>query len=133
MAENQLIIGLKRQYGKTLGFIAAGEDRADDLAALARVIRMFAPDADLALIKPIRPYRQHRTKYLRDALGIMRRENGPITPRALAKRILAARGVRLTPANIARAECSLHAVLERLEGSGVVREAGEPKRWRVGD
>jgi hypothetical protein len=132
MAENQLIIGLKRQYGKTLGFIDAGEDRADDLAHLAAVIRMFAPDADLSAIKPIRPYRPHRARYVRDALTVLRKANGPMTARAIARRVLEARGVALTRTNLQRVECSLHAVLERLEGSGVDREIGEPKRWRVG-
>jgi len=68
MAENQLIVGLKRQYGKTLGFIDAGEDRAEDLAALARVIRMFAPGTDLSAIKPIRPHRPQRSRYVRDGM-----------------------------------------------------------------
>jgi len=85
MAENQLIIGLKRQYAKTLGFIQAGEDRTDDLAALARVIRMFKADADLSAIKPIRPYIVGRSKYLADALAVLRQANGPMTPRAIAR------------------------------------------------
>ena len=128
MAENQLIIGLKRQYAKTLGF----GDRPDDLAHLAAMIRMFAPNTDLSAIKPIRPYRPQRSKYLRDALAILRQAEASMTARALGKRVLAARGVALTPANIARVECSLHAVLERLEGDGVVRVGDQPKRWRVG-
>jgi hypothetical protein len=28
-------------------------------------------------------------------------------------------------------ECSLHAVLGRLEGRGLIREPGSPKRWSV--
>ncbi len=133
MAENQLILGLKRQYGRTLGRIAAGDDCAADLEHLAAVIRMFAPDADLAAIKPIRPYRPNRSGYLRDALAVLRQEGEPMKPNELAKRVLAVRGVRLTPANVKRAECSLHVALERLEGQGVVREPGETKRWRIAD
>jgi len=131
MAENQLIIGLKRQYGKTLGFIGAGEDRADDLAALARVIRMFATDADLAEIKPIRPYPPNRDRWTRDALTILRQANEPMTARALARRVLEARGVALTRRNLQRTECSFHATLERLEGDGVIRVGDGPKRWAV--
>jgi len=131
MAENQLMHGLKRQYAKTLGFIEAGEDRGDDLAALARVIRMFKPDADLSAIKPIRPYVAGRSKYLADALAVLRQANAPMTPRAIARRVLAARGVPLVRRNLLNVECSLHAVLERMEGDGVERVGDEPKRWRV--
>ena len=122
MAENQLIIGLKRQYAKTLGFIAVGGDRADNLAHLAAVIRMFAPDVDLTAIKPFRPYRPHRSKYLRDALSTQRQADSPMTARALARHVLAARGVPLSRANLQWVECSLHAILKRQEGTSVVRE-----------
>jgi hypothetical protein len=131
MAENQLLFGLKRQYGKTLGLIEAGEDRAEDLAHLAAVIRMFKPAEDLSEIAPIRPYPENRDRWNRDALAILRRENAPMTARALARRILAARGVPLTRRNLQRVECSLHAVLGRLEGRGVVRETTQPKRWAI--
>ncbi len=47
MAENQLNVGLRRQYGKTLGLLrAAHADRIRlmaDLDHLAAVIRMFKP------------------------------------------------------------------------------------------
>ena len=131
MGDNQLICGLRRRYAKTLGMIHIGEDRVDDLAHLGSVIRMFAPDTDLVAIKPIRPYRIDRSKYLKDALSVLRQANGPMTPRAIARRILCARGVALTRQNLQRVECSLHAVLERLEGCGVLREEGSPKLWRA--
>lgn len=131
MAENQLMCGLKRQYAKTLGLIVAGEDRVDDLAHLAAVIRMFEPDADLSAVRPIRPYRPQRSKWMRDALTVLRREGAPMTPRAIARRVLEARAVPLTRANLQRVECSLHAVLERLEGQGVIRVSDEPKRWAI--
>jgi hypothetical protein len=103
-----------------------------DLTHLAAVIRIFAPGEDMSAIKPIRPYRAHRSKWSRTALSILRVENGPITARALARRVLEARGVPLVRANLQRVECSLHAVLERLEGYGVIRAEGSPKRWSVG-
>jgi len=52
-----------------------------------------------------------------------------MTARAIARRVLEASGVPLTRTNLQRVECSLHAVLERLEGEGVVREDDNPKRW----
>lgn len=131
MAENQLIFGLKRKYGQTLGLIAAGQDRREDLAHLAAVIRMFRPETDLSAIKPIRPYLAQKNRWSREALAILRNANAPMTPRAIANRILAARGLPLTRPYQQRIECSLHAVFERLEGRGLVRAEGSPKRWSI--
>ncbi len=129
-----LITALRRRYGQTLGLIAhdPAPGQADDLAALGRVLGMFKPGEDLSEIKPIRPYRPGRSKYMRDALAVLRQANEPMTPRAIARRVLEARGVPLVRGNLQRVECSLHAVLERLEGDGVERVGDEPKRWRVG-
>ena len=131
MAENQLLCGLKRRYGQTLGFIARGDDRTEDLAHLAAVILMFQPAADLAAIKPIRPYCPTRTKHLSAALAILRQEGRPMTARALAKRVLEARGVPLVRRNIKRVECSFYVTLAALEGQGVTLVPGEPKRWAI--
>ena len=134
MAENQLMFGLKRQYARTLGRIERVEDCGEDLAHLGAVIRMFRPDADLSAITPLcpaRPYRPHRERWSRDALAILRKANGPMTPRALARRVLSGRGLPLTRPYLQRVECSLHAVLERLEGRGLVRVSNEWKRWGV--
>jgi hypothetical protein len=72
-----------------------------------------------------------RSKYFADALAVLKAEGAAMTPRAIARRVLEARGVPLNRKNPQRVECSLHAVLERLEAYGVVREPGEPKRWRL--
>src|SRR5580693_9722034 len=111
MAENQLIFGLKRQYGRILGLIQSGEDRTEDLAHLAAVIRMFKPGEDLTSIKPVRPYRPNRSRWSRTALSILRTEGQAMTARALARRVLEAKGVPLIRVNLQRVECSLHAVL----------------------
>jgi hypothetical protein len=131
MAESHVLSALKRQYARTLGFVEAGEDAADDLAHLAAVIRMFAPDEDLSLVRPIRPYPAKRDRWLREALALLRASSEPMTPRALARRILSARGVALTRKNLQPVEVSLHFCFERLEGRGLERMVGPPKRWRV--
>jgi hypothetical protein len=133
MAENQLIIGLKRQYARTLGFIDRGEDRAEDLVHLAAVIRMFQPSIDLSAIKPMRTLRPDREDWIRDALTILRKRGEPMSAGELAQAVLRARGVPVKRATQQHCECSLHAVLWRLEGRGVVRVSDEPKRWRVAD
>jgi hypothetical protein len=132
MAENQLLIGLKRRYAQTLGLIAAGQDRADDLAHLAAVIRMFAPDADLAAIAPVRPYKPHRARWSRTALRILRQANAPMRNREIARRVMAAHGVAYDDERtLISIETTVLAVLKRLEAQGLVIGAGEPRRWAI--
>jgi len=70
-----------------------------DLAHPAAVIRMFAPDEAVTAIKLVRPYRAHRSKWSRTALSILRVQNGPITARALPRRVLQALVCRLCRPN----------------------------------
>jgi hypothetical protein len=138
MAQNQamgdfyVIAGLRRRYAKTLGLIQAGGDHGQDLAHLGAVIRMFSPEADLAAIAPVRPYRENRQRWVRDALTVLRAANEPLTAREVAKRVLAARGAPLDPRNVKRGECALYAALATLEGDGVERTSNRPKRWALG-
>jgi hypothetical protein len=127
LADNQLICGLRRQYARTLGFIAAGEDRAEDLAHLAAVIRMFKPDEDLAAIRAVRPYREGRRTWNDAAIRILKASPVAMTARELAERVILAKAA--SRSDYQSVVCSLHAVLERLEGRGVVRVAEQPKRW----
>jgi hypothetical protein len=133
MTESQLMFGLKRRYGKTLGLLRAGEDRSEDLAHLAAVIRMFNPDEDLSLIRPIGPYRERRERWSRDALSILRQANSALTVRTLVRLVLSTRSVPQTRSNIERVESTLRCVLKRLEGRDVVRESNSPQRWRCID
>jgi hypothetical protein len=128
-----LITALRRKYAQGLGMVRHGAtaELAADLGALARVIHLFKPGDDLAAIKSIRPYRPQRSKYLKDALGVLRLADEPMTAREVARRVLTARGVPLVRSNLQRVECSLHAVFERLEGQGLERVGDEPKRWRI--
>ena len=132
MSENQLMHGLKRRYGEILGALDLFDNHVEDLAHLSAVIRMFDPSADVSTIKPIRRYRRKRVKWLHTALKIMREANAPMTARDIAHRVLAARGEPPTNANLQRVECSMHAALARLEGRGIVRLEGTPKRWSAG-
>lgn len=96
MRETYLLAGLKRRYAMTLGLIRAGEDRAEDLAHLAAVIRMVAPDTDLAAIPPVRPYRPQRHTWSRTALDIVQREGRAMKALELARRVIAHEGVQAT-------------------------------------
>jgi hypothetical protein len=126
---NQLIHGLRRRYAETLGLIGTDSTLTEDLAHLAAVIRMFSPFEDLTAILPVRPYRHGRQRWSRDALRILRQANAPMTVRELAERVLAARGVDPTWMVLQGVEASLSAVLTRLERRGLIRGAGQPKRW----
>lgn len=136
MAESHVISALRRKYAELKGVLKylPAEDPEPTLVALRQVgavLRMFAPSEDLSAVAPIRPYAAHRHRWSRTALDILRREGRPMTARALARRVLEAQGVLATAETILPVECSLHAVLGRLEGQGVVRVSEEPKHWAI--
>lgn len=135
MERNTYVLsGLRRRYAVTLGAIEAGQDRGEDLAHLAAVLLMFNPAEDVAAIAPVRPYRPDRGRWLVKALKVLRTANEPLGARAIARRIMAADGIPATDfKRLKSIECTLHAVLERMEGCGLTREPGRPKRWCVTD
>jgi len=127
MAERHVVSALKRKYGLLKGELqytapVDPEPLMRDIGHVGAVILMFSPTEVLTAIRPIRPRR---------ALGILRTERRAMTARALARRLLAAEGIPPTTEAISCAECALHATLGRLEGLGIVRVPGAPKRWRV--
>jgi hypothetical protein len=124
--EAYIVTALRRKYAEL-----KGQGDSDAMAHVGATLLLFKPDADLDAIPAIRPYRPQRSKYLADALTVLRQANCPMSARAIARRVLEAHGVPLVRRNLQRVECSLHAVLERLEGEGVERVGDEPKRWRV--
>ena len=124
--EAYIATALRRKYAELKGL---GDGEA--LAHAGATLLLFKPGEDLDAIPAIRPYRVQRSKYLADAFRVLRQANGPMTAREIARRVLEARGVPLVRNNLQRVECSLHAVLERLEGDGVERVGDEPKRWVV--
>ena len=137
MAESHVVFALRRKYAELKGILKY--DPTADLEATVRacsqvgcVLRMFNPGEDLSAVRAVRPYKGERHQWSRTALDILRRSNQPMTVRALARGVLEAQGVEATPDVLMSVECSLHAVLERLEGRGVIRMAGGPKRWHVG-
>jgi len=127
---------LRRKLGQLKGL--AAEPSADqariaaDVEHVGAVLLMFDPAADLNAIAPIRPYKAHRGRWSRDAMKMLREANGPLTVAELAQRVMMLRGIgeddTRTRASIV---CRLHAVLERLEGRGLVRTGNAPKRWAV--
>jgi hypothetical protein len=134
MADSPVVYALRRKYADLKGVLKyrAPDDVADLVLSIRQVgcvLRMFSPDEDLTAIKPIRPMRKRPRKWSRVALSIMRRDHRPMTIRELAHRVAAEKGAG--PEDIPTIDAALCSLMERLEGHGVVRMAGEPKRWRV--
>ena len=112
MADDQLICGLRRQYGKTLGRLhSASSDRVRlmaDLAHLTAVIRMFRPDEDVDAIKRIRPHKDRGATFGRQwsrlALDVLREATGPLATREIARRIAQREG-NVDPRALVSIEC----------------------------
>ena len=138
MANTYLLIGLKRQYAKTLGALhVAHGDRVrlmGELGHLAAVIRIFAPETDVEAIKPLRQWKNRRGRkgvnWSRLGLDVLRRANAPMTTRQIARRIAHDQGIA-EPRTIASIECTLSATLAKRIGEGVVMTHGAPKRWAL--
>jgi hypothetical protein len=120
-----VVTALRRKYAELLG-----QDDAEAVAHVGATLLLFNPTEDLALIKPIRPYKHKRQKWMATVCGILRREGRPMTGRELTYAVMQERGVSLTDLRRLKSiECGLHATLGRLEGNGVERVDCEPKRW----
>ena len=128
---NQLLAGLKRRYAETLGLAPGNPALTEDLAHLAAVIRMFAPFEDLTAIRAIRPYKPRRRRWNRTAMAILRKANAPMTSRELARRVMWASDVEPDRATLVSIDCSLQAVLARLERLEMVKATGKPRRWAI--
>ena len=130
------MFALRRKYAELKGVLKylPADDPEPTITALRHVgctLRMFSPGEDLTAIVPRRPYKPQRHSWARTALDILRRTGRAMTARELARAVLAAEGVAVTPDVLMSAECSLHAVLGRLELQGLQRQPGSPKMWKV--
>ena len=126
--EAYVVTALRRKYAELKGL---GDTEV--MAHVGATLHLYKPGEDLDAIPAIRPYRPQRSKYMKDAFTVLRQANEPMTARAIARRVLEAHNVPLVRRNLQRVECSLHAVLERLEGEGVEIVGIDPKCWRTAD
>lgn len=122
-----VVTALRRKYAEVLGLgdkVAAGH--------VGAVLLLFSPEEDLSAIKAVRPYKAERQRWMDTAFRVLRKEGRPMSGRELAYRVMEAH--HLDPQDFPRLksiECGLHAVLARLEGDGVTRLPGRPKRWKL--
>ncbi len=131
-----MVFALRRKYAQLKGVLKYDptndpEGTVQACNQVGCVLRMFAPELDLSAIVPVRPYKGERDRWSLTAIDILRRSAQPMTARALARAVLDAKGIEPGVDVLMSVECSLHAVLERLEGAGIVRLDGAPKRWMV--
>ncbi len=135
MAVRPVVFALRRKYAQLKGMQShyATEDREAVTVAMGHVgetLLLFSPGEDLAAVRPRRPYKFRGDRWTELAVTILRVERRPMSARALARRIIAVRGLdhqdRPTLKSI---ECALHSTLGRLEGHGLERVSVEPKRW----
>jgi hypothetical protein len=129
MAEPHVLSALKRQYAKTLDFMARGLGGSDDLEHLGAVILIFAPDTDLTTIKPIRRKHPRQGRWARAALQTIRTAERPMTIRDLALAVMDGRDGPTDRRVRASIESDLHPVLNRLAEEGLLTVTGSPKRW----
>ena len=136
MAESHVLFALKDKYARTLGALREADgDRVRvmaDLEHLAHVIRMFAPDEDLAMITPRRPYKPNRQRMTKAPLGVLRTANGPLQARELARLVMKAQDS--DPCDHERMisiSCGLQSVLAKMAERGDVVITGKPRRWAL--
>jgi hypothetical protein len=121
-----VVTALRRKYAELLGL---GDDRAKTIGG---ALLIFNPDEDLAAIRPVRPYKGCRERWIATVFSILRHSERPMTGRELAYAVMQERGVSRTDLRRLKSiECGLQGVLERLEGDGIKRVPGRPKRWAL--
>jgi hypothetical protein len=131
--EAYVVTALRRKLAELKGCAAHGDNEAPAaIEHVAATLRLFNPAEDLNAVGAVGPYRAARQRWMVTALDIMRRAERPLTGREIARMVMEAR--RIDPRDrrqLKSIECGLHAVLERLDGNGIVRVEGKPKRWRI--
>jgi hypothetical protein len=135
--EPYVVTALRRKYAELKGILAHRPyadhtDTLDAIRCIGGALRVFNPTEDLSTIAPVRPYKGNRAHWTRRALVILRQEQRPMTARALARWIMRERDIDAADViTLNSVEVALHITLGRLEGDGVERAEGEPKRWSL--
>jgi hypothetical protein len=131
-----VVRGLRKKYGRVLGQLSvAPVDRVrimGDLAALARVIRLFDPECDVAAIAPMQTRKplsgRNGPQWTRMALDVLRQAGRPLTAREIARRVTVQLGTK-DIRTLYSIESSLHKTLERRAADGDLKMETAPKRW----
>jgi hypothetical protein len=124
--------------GKLLACQAQASRLASDMRHVEAVIRMFDPTYDMRRIAMKRrrssrsPFFKRGTMF-REAVGVMRAAESPLTTREIAVRLLAAkRVIEPTGQQMKDLIAGVRASLEHHEGKAVERAGeGMPSRWKL--
>jgi hypothetical protein len=142
-SEPHVVAALKDKRAELAGIIGELEKRIDghraDLVHLDATLRMFAPDIEVARIRPRAVHRRNawfgRGECARLVYGILRTAVRPMTSREIAEALMADRG--LDPADRRTRELiqkTVHGMLKHAEPSVVAAPAdGQALAWRVAD
>lgn len=141
MAEPHVVAALKDKRAELAGLIADLEKRINGhragLVHLDATLRMFAPDTEVAEIRPKAVCRRNawfgKGECARLVYGILRTAARPMTSREIAAALMAGRG--LDPADHRTRELihkTVHGMLKRAVRSVVVATTdGQALAWRV--
>jgi hypothetical protein len=129
MAELHVISALVTKYRELSGRLAACEREAtglrDDLSHIDAAIRVFQSDYDLSAIRP-------KQQYKRNPYDVLREAGEPLTALEIVTRVLAARGIEPSKAELQNARNSVGTCLRKKQREGTVAADGDhPKRWRL--
>lgn len=141
MAEPHVISALKDKHAELQGHIQAAElslaQLRDDLAAVARALRVFDPDINLRTIAPRRPVQRSRWfgpgECARMVYDILRPATEPVPTRDIIDRIMGAKG--LDPDDIRVRSCIQKTILATLGKLGEVEKVdlgANAAAWLVG-
>jgi hypothetical protein len=113
------------------------ERLAESMRCVEAVIRLFDPAYDVRRITARRRYKGNawfkRGTIMRHALEVLRGDQGPLTAREIAERMLAAKGVSgVTPRAMRSLVGAVQVSLQNHDGKTVARVGeGMPGRWRI--
>jgi hypothetical protein len=140
MAELHVISALVTKYRELSGRLAACEREAtglrDDLSHIDAAIRVFQSDYDLSAIRPKQQYKRNpalkKGEMVRGAYDVLREAGEPLTALEIVTRVLAARGIEPSKAELQNARNSVGTCLRKKQREGTVAADGDhPKRWRL--
>lgn len=132
MAESLVVTGLVAKRSELAGRIEQCRRELEGLLAdvghLDRSIKLFVPDYKLAGIRAKIPRRRNpffrQGECQRLILEIFREAEAPLSTRQIAEALVQRKGLEATPAMIEQMRKNVWAVVRRLAGNGVIRDAG---------
>lgn len=140
MSTSPVLNSLRRKRAEVAGLIREADSRAHalrrDLAHIDATLKLFKPDIEPRLIKPVRPYRPRNRLFERKELSIRvltairEAPEASVSLGGIVQRIMMDKGIAPEAAQTIRRLVMI--VLSGMKRRGVLTETDEtPSRWRV--